>query len=225
MDLINPDYFIHAANILLLFAYLVRDMLWLRLLALGSSLCAIPYFILHPASLWAPLLWSVVFASVNLFQAWRVYIERRPVKLTPEEEEVRRIAFENLPPRKVLQILSLGSWGTANPGERLLESGKRPDSLSLIVHGNVHLKKNGKDIMDLVAGNLVGSALLLSGAPADLDAFAAGPVRTIYWQIDTLDRYLSANPETRIVMQRHLSRDLAGKLVSYSDRFQAANSC
>lgn len=222
MDLINPDYFIHAANVLLLLAYLVRDMLWLRLLALGSSLCAIPYFILHPAALWAPLLWSAVFAAVNLFQAWCVYTERRPVKLTPEEEEVRRLAFEDLPPKKVLQVLSLGSWGTVNPGERLLESGKRPDILSLVVHGTVHLKKNGKEVMDLVAGNLVGSALLLSGAPADLDAFAAGPVRTIYWQIDTLERYLCANPDTRIIMQRHLSRDLAGKLVTYSDRFHAA---
>jgi hypothetical protein len=130
MDLIKPDYFIHAANVLLLLAYLVRDMLWLRLLALGSSPCAIPYFILHPAALWAPLLWSAVFAAVNLFQAWCVYTERRPVKLTPEEEEVRRLAFEDLPPKKVLQVLSLGSWGTVNPGERLLESGKRPDILS-----------------------------------------------------------------------------------------------
>lgn len=222
MDSINPNYFIHAANILLLFAYLLRDMLWLRILALGSSLCAIPYFILHPATLWAPLLWSIVFATVNLFQAWSVYAERRPVKLTPEEEEVRRLAFEDLPPKKVLQVLSIGSWGTASPGERLLESGKRPDNLSLIVHGRVRLQKNGNDIMDLAAGNLVGSALLLSGAPADLDAFAAGPVRTIYWQIDTLERYLSANPDTRIVMQRHLSRDLAGKLVTYSDRFHTA---
>jgi len=163
-----------------------------------------------------------VFASVNLFQAWRIYRERRPVKLTPDEEEVRRLAFEDLPAKKVLQVLSLGSWGTANPGERLLESGKRPDILSLTVHGKVNLKKNGRDIMDLVAGNLVGSALLLSGAPADLHAFAAGPVRTIYWQIDTLDRYLSANPDARIVMQRHLSRDLAGKLVTYSGRVQAS---
>lgn len=222
MDSINPNYFIHAANILLLFAYLLRDMLWLRILALGSSLCAMPYFLLHPKPLWAPLLWSVVFASVNLFQAWRVYAERRPVKLTPEEEEVRRLAFEDLPPKKVLQVLSLGSWGTVNPGDRLLESGKRPDNVSLIVHGRVMVQRNGKDVMDLVAGNLVGSALLLSGGPAELDAFAAGPVRTIYWQIDTLERYLAANPDTRIIMQRHLSRDLAGKLVRYSDQFHAA---
>lgn len=36
------DYFIHAANILLLGAYSVRDILWLRVLAVASSLAAIP---------------------------------------------------------------------------------------------------------------------------------------------------------------------------------------
>jgi hypothetical protein len=41
------DYFIHAANILLLAAYSVRDILWLRLLAVASSVAAIPYFLLR----------------------------------------------------------------------------------------------------------------------------------------------------------------------------------
>jgi hypothetical protein len=31
-----------------------------------------------------------------------------------------------------------------------------------------------------------------------------------------LERYLAANPEVRIAVQRHLARDLAGKLVSYA---------
>jgi CRP-like cAMP-binding protein len=222
MDSINPNYFIHAANVLLLFAYLLRDMLWLRLLALASSLCAMPYFLLHPKPLWAPLLWSVVFATVNLFQAWRVYAERRPVKLTDEEEEVRRLAFEDLPPKKVLEVLSIGSWSTANPSERLLEQGKRPDAVFLIVRGMVHLNRNGKHFADMVPGNLVGSALLLTGASSDVDAVAAGPVRTMQWELETLDRYLSANPDTRIVMQRHLVHDLAAKLVTYADRVRAA---
>jgi hypothetical protein len=44
--------------------------------------------------------------------------ECRPVKLTPEEEEVRRLIFENLPSRKVLQVLSIGSWSSSQAGER-----------------------------------------------------------------------------------------------------------
>ena len=125
MDSVNPNYFIHAANVLLLVAYSVRDILWLRLFAVAASLIAIPYFLLQPATLWAPLSWSMVFAAINLLQSWRLVIERRPVKLAPEEEAIRRLVFRDLPPRKVLQVLSIGSWTTAEIGERLLERDRR----------------------------------------------------------------------------------------------------
>jgi CRP-like cAMP-binding protein len=212
MSSLHPDYFVHAANVLLLVAYSVRDILWLRLFAVAASLIAMPYYVLQPTLLWAPLIWSGVFAAINLFQSWRLFLERRPVKLTPEEEEVRRLVFGDLPPRKVLQVLSIGSWTTAETGERLIESGKSPEVLPLIVRGKVRVTKGDRVIAELGAGNYVGSALLLSGAPAEVDAVAVEPVRAVRWEVGTLERYLSANPETRIVMQRHLARDLAGKL-------------
>jgi hypothetical protein len=212
MNSFNPDYLIHGANVLLLLAYSVRDILWLRLFALASSLIAIPYFFLQPTPLWAPLSWSVLFASINLFQSWRLLLERRPVKLTAEEEDVRRLVFRDLAPRKVLQVLGIGSWITAETGERLIEHGKCVHGISLVVRGKVRVTRDEHVLGDLVAGNLVGSALLLSGIPADVDAVAVEPIRAIHWEVGTLERYLNAHPETRIIMQQHLARDLAGKM-------------
>jgi hypothetical protein len=211
----DPNYFLHAANVLLLVAYSVRDVLWLRLFAVASALIAIPYFALQPAPLWVPIAWSSVFAAINLFQSWRLFVERRPVKLTPEEEQVRRLAFEDLPSRKVLQVLNVGSWITVETGERMIERGKCPEAVSLIVRGTVRVARNEGVLGDLVAGNFVGSVLQLSGAPAEVDAVAIEPVRALSWEVETLERYLTANPEVRIVLQRRLARDLAGKLVSY----------
>jgi hypothetical protein len=208
----NVNAFIHAANILLLLAYSVRDILWLRLFAVSSSLIAIPYFMLQPTPQWAPIGWSAVFAGINLFQSWRLFLERRPVRLTAEEEEVRRLAFPDLSSRKILQVLSIGFWNTVERGEPLIERGKPADSISLIVHGKVRVTKEGRVLGELGAGDIVGSALLLSGAVADVDAVAAEPVRSVRWEAETLERFLSANPETRIVVQRHLGRDLAGKV-------------
>jgi hypothetical protein len=45
------DYFIHIANILLLAAYCVRDILWLRLFAVASSIIALPYLMFQPTPL------------------------------------------------------------------------------------------------------------------------------------------------------------------------------
>jgi CRP-like cAMP-binding protein len=212
MNSFNPNYFIHAANVLLLVAYSVRDILWLRLFAVGASLISIPYFVLQPTMLWAPLSWSVVFAAINLLQSWRLYVERRPVKLTAEEEEIRRLVFRDLPPRKVLQVLSIGSWTTLEVGERLLELGKLPGAVSLIVRGKVQVTREGRVLGELIAGNVVGSALILSGVPSEVDAVTVEPGRAMRWELGALERYLTANPETRTVMLRHLARDLAGKV-------------
>jgi Popeye protein conserved region len=216
----NPNYFIHAANVLLLVAYSVRDILWLRLFAVGASLISIPYFLLQPTKLWAPLSWSVVFAAVNLFQSWGLFIERRPVKLTPDEEDIRRLVFRDLPPRKVLQVLSIGSWTTLEVGQRLIEQGKLSETVSLIVRGKVRVTRDGRVLGDLVAGDFVGSALILSGIPAEVDAVTVEPGRAMRWEVGALERYLTANPETRSVMLQQVARDLAEKV----ERVTAASS-
>jgi hypothetical protein len=195
-------------------AYSVRDVLWLRLFAVAAALLAIPYFVLHPTPLWEPLCWTVVFAAINGFQSWRLFAERRPVKLTSEEEDVRQLVFRDLPPRKVLQVLSIGSWANVETGEPLIEYGKPIEAVSLLVRGKVQVTKEGSILGELVKGNFVGSALLLSGALSDVDAVAVEPVRAMRWDVVTLEHYLAGNPETRIIMQQQFARDLARKLVS-----------
>jgi CRP-like cAMP-binding protein len=208
----SPDYFIHVANILLLVAYSVRDILWLRVFAVAASMVSIPYFLLQPTTLWAPLGWTVVFAGINLLQSWRLFMERQPVKLTAQEEEVRQLLFKDLPPRKVLQVLSIGSWVTAERGERMIESGTVPDAVALIIRGKVRVTRDEHVVAVLEAGQLVGSALILSGVKADIEAVVESTVRAMRWQVGTLERYLNANPDTRSAMQRHLARDLAMKV-------------
>ena len=211
------DYFIHAANILLLLAYCVTDILWLRVLAVASALAAMPYFVLQPTPLWAPFAWSVLFTGINLFQTWRLVVARRPVKLTPEEEEVRSLVFRDLPPKKVLQVINVGTWESASPGELLIERGKPLESISLIVRGKVRVTSEGRLLGELGPGEIVGSALMLSGASSDVDAEPAEVTRTIQWNTGTLERYLDANPDTRNQFQQHLVRDLAGKVERLSD--------
>jgi hypothetical protein len=212
MGSFNLNYCIHAANVLLLVAYSVRDILWLRLFAVAASLIAIPYYIFQPTPLWAPFAWTVLFTGINAYKAGQLFLERRPVKLTVEEEEVRRLAFTDLSPREVLRIVSIGSWTTSEVGDRLIERGKSVESISLIIRGKVEVTKEGRVLGALGTGELVGSALLLSGTAPEVDAVTVEPARTLRWDVGTLQRYLDAHPETRIVLQRHLARDLAGKL-------------
>ena len=212
MGSFNLDYCIHAANIMLLAAYSVRDILWLRLFAVASSTIAIPYFLFQPKPLWAAFGWSVLFTGINVYQSWRLFRERRPVQLSAEEEEVRRLVFPDLPRREVLRVINIGSWANRALGERMIERGKSVDAISLIVQGRVQMSMEGRVLGEMGPGGIVGSSLVLSGAVAEVDAVTTEPARTLRWDVPTLERYLEAKPETRNAFQRQLVRDLASKV-------------
>ena len=212
------NFFLNLANFILVVGYSVRDILWLRLLAAASSLIALPYyFFLQPTPLRTPILWSILFAGINLYQSWRLYLERRPVKLTPEEEQVRHLAFPDLPPRKFLQVLDLGVWTTEETGKRLIENGRVLDTISLLVQGKVRVAHGERVLGELTTGDLVGSALLMTGVPAEVDAVVSEPIKAVRWEVATLQKYLDANPEIRVPMLRYLARDLAGKVGLLAD--------
>jgi CRP-like cAMP-binding protein len=99
-------------------------------------------------------------------------------------------------------------------GERMLERGKSAEAVSVIVRGKVRVTRDDRVFGELVTGHIVGSALLLNGVPADVDAVVVEPVRCMRWEVEPLERYLAANPETRIVLQKYLARDLAGKMLA-----------
>jgi len=94
-----------------------------------------------------------------------------------------------------------------------MEHGKSIESVSLIIHGKVRVTNEGRTLGELGAGEIVGSALLIRGVVSDVDAVTVEPARIIHWDTATLERYLNAHLETRSVLQRHLARDLAGKLL------------
>ena len=49
------DYVVHAANGLYLVSYLVRDILWLRILTVIGACTLMPFFLWRPEPLLAPL--------------------------------------------------------------------------------------------------------------------------------------------------------------------------
>jgi hypothetical protein len=62
----------NLANLIFVSAYWVKDILWLRLLAIVGSLVVIPYYLLQTEPLWTPMMWSCVFISIHGVRAWGI---------------------------------------------------------------------------------------------------------------------------------------------------------
>ena len=150
------DMLIHAANVLYLLAFLVRDILWLRALTVAASCFLLPYFYLQPSPLMTPIYWNLAFTGLNIYWIVRLLLERRPIKLNEEERRLCELVFRTMTPREMMKILRLGTWRTAQVDDCLVNRGHALDHLMVIYSGKACVEVEGKYVTELQPGQFIG---------------------------------------------------------------------
>jgi Popeye protein conserved region len=206
------DYLVHFSNILLLVAYSVRDILWLRWFAVAAALTNIPYFLLQGTVLWPPILWALVFTAINLYQIARLYLERRPVVLSEDEQKLYDLGFRSLRPREFVSLSLAGEWKNAEAGEKVMTEGEPVSSLCIPITGSADVRRRGERIGALRPGHLIGTALALTGEPSPVEVTFTEPARYMRWSLPSLRRFMDKRPDLRVTLQGLVNRDLAAKL-------------
>ena len=212
MNIQAADYLVHFSNVLLLVAYSVRDILWLRWFAVAAALTNIPYFLVQEGVLWPPILWALVFTAINLYQIARIYLERRPVVLSEEEQRLYDLGFRSLRPREFVSLSLVGEWKTAEAGERVVTEGKPVSCLCIPITGSAEVRKQGERIGALKPGEIIGTVMALTGDPSPVEVTFSEPARYMRWSLPSLRRFMDHRPDLRITLQGLVNRDLAGKL-------------
>jgi CRP-like cAMP-binding protein len=206
------DYLVHFSNILLLVSYSVRDILWLRWFAVAAALTNIPYFLSQPETLWPPILWAGVFITINLYQILRIYLERRPVVLSEDEQKLYDMGFHSLRPREFVSLMLAGEWKNAAAGDKVLTEGQPVSSVCIPISGAVKVRKHGQELETSKPGRVIGTALALTGDPSPVDATFTEPGRYMCWPLYNIRKFLDKRPELRVTLQSLVNRDLAAKL-------------
>jgi CRP-like cAMP-binding protein len=205
-------YLTHIANVLYLFSYLVRDILWLRVLTVVASMVLLAYFFFLPAPLWAAIAWNVLFLGINARQIRLLLLERRPIQLSPDELLLHELAFRRLTPREFTKLLAAGRWGGVGAGECIVKRGEPLHDLTVLVSGRVRVEVDGKTAAELRPGCFVGEMSFISGSQPNADVVTMEPTRTVSWRDEALNSLLSANPELRAAVQQVIGEDLVAKL-------------
>ena len=147
------EYLIHIANVLYLFSYLVREILWLRVLTVIDASLLIPYFYFRPDPLTTAIYWNLLFMGLNIFWIVRLLIERKPVHLVGNDLRLYQLVFRCLTPREMLQLLKLGRWAIANPQTCFVSQGEVLGHLMVICVGKATVVKDGRTVEDFVTAN------------------------------------------------------------------------
>ena len=135
-----------------------------------------------------------------------------PVRMRPEERGLYDLAFASLEPREFLNLVALGTWEDASPGERIISTGERPDHLRVLLSGKVSWKIQGGAAGELAPGQLIGSAIVVAQEPSRGEAVAVEPCRMLSWNIKTVELVLDKKPRVRAALQAIVSQDLARKV-------------
>lgn len=206
------DTFVHLANVLYLASYLVRDILWLRLLTVFAALCLIPFYYLQPIPLTAPIVWNLVFTAINVYQIYLLLLERRPVQLAERERRLHQLAFQRLKPRELLALLKLASWRESPAGAELCPQDAVLDEVMVLYSGSCSVRVDGREVAALQPGQFLGEMSFLTEGATSASVSASEAVRYVAWPKDELKRFLGRNADLRAVMQGILGVDLVGKL-------------
>jgi hypothetical protein len=142
--MISPEYFLHASNITRVFSVSAKDVLWLRVFAILSSLIGLPYFYLQTAVLWESIAWSVLFMTINAYHVWRLWLERRPVELSSDEARLYDLTFFPLSARQFVELARLGRWTDQKPGDVLLRPNEHIGELAVPLTESVDAKVAGR---------------------------------------------------------------------------------
>src|SRR4051812_11366824 len=168
---------IHLANVLLLLSFLVSDILWLRLLNVFAGLAFITYFATATPIAWAPVGWNTLFLTINLAQMWRLFLERRPVRLSADELALYQAAFRSMTPREFARLISVGRWEEAAAGDELVAEGVKLDRVLVVCSGASDVVLGGARVAQVRPGQLIGEMAFLTEKATSAKVVACEPTR------------------------------------------------
>ncbi len=204
---------VDLANLIFLSAYLVKDILRLRLLAIVASVVSISYYLLQPEPLWTPAMWSCLFISIHAVRAWGIVKERRPVAFTKDEQLLYDRTFSSLSPQEFKRLLAVGEWRDFDRGYVLHSTGDPSDSLEAVVQGELEARRRGRVLGHAQPGDLAGLASVLGGSPELFDATVTQPARVMRWRVADLQKLGRADESLMSALRKIAAAAIAEKLI------------
>ncbi len=209
----------HLAFGLIAFSFLVKDILYLRILSILASLFSVFYnFYIPLEPMWLPIGWNLVFVVVNLYHIAVIIYEKRPVQMSPKEKELYETMFRGLTPVEFLKITKVAEWKQFKAPLPIITQGKPVNDLILIYNGMVDILVNDNKVAELKDGQFVGEMSFLTEKPATATCRVSHNTECLVWKQREFKDLLKRNPSLYFTIQSLLSEKVSNNLVSSSQK-------
>ena len=205
----------HLAFGLIAFSFIVKDILWLRLVSILASLFSVLYnWVIPVEPMWIPIGWNFVFVALNLYHIAIIVYEKRPVHMSPKHKELYETMFKNMTPVEFLKITKLADWIHFKAGELITQKGHAVPTLNLIYNGTVDVVVENKTVAELKDGQFVGEMSFLTEKAATATCKVRHDTECLVWEQEQFKELLKRNPSLYFTIQSLLSAQVSSALVS-----------
>tara|TARA_Y100000310_G_scaffold70745_1_gene66487 strand:+ start:217 stop:867 length:651 start_codon:yes stop_codon:yes gene_type:complete len=199
----------HLAFGLIAFSFLVKDILYLRLVSIVASLFSVFYnYVIPVEPMWIPIGWNFVFVGLNLYHIAVLIYEKRPVKMNDKNTELYETLFKDMTPVEYLKVSKIAEWKTFKSGEVIIKQGMPVKDLHLIYNGTVDVAVKKKKVAELKDGQFVGEMSFLTEKPATATCIVKHDSEILVWRQREFKELLKRNPSLYYSIQSLLSAQL-----------------
>ena len=210
---------LNCAYTVWLVAFLAKSIVWLRLLTVTGNFIVIPYYLyFFEAPLWNPIVWIVIYTSINLVMLFIIYLESRSIKLSDAEQKIYDLIFKSIETRVFKKLIDHGSWEELEPKVKLVTRDTELESLMLVVKGEAEVVlKNGEHLI-IPTGGFIGEQSFITGGKTSADVSTGKNSTTILrWNSQMLRKYLADKVILKDTLDLILTADLIFKLRGMND--------
>ena len=194
-------------------SFLMKDIIFLRILAIVSSVLGIIYnYWVTTEPLWLVIFWLSLFLIINLLQIARLIRDNTGISLSDEEQFIHEILFSSFSTFEFKKLVHAAEWKESNPGDVLALEGKELNELKFIYAGEVGVYKENRELTKLRDGALIGELSYLQDTSASATVITIQKTKYLCWEKTKLRNLLSKNPTMNISMMAAMNSDLIQKL-------------
>ncbi len=199
----------HLAFGLIAFSFLVKDILYLRLVSILASLFSVFYnWVIPVEPMWIPIGWNFVFVALNLYHIAVLMYEKRPVKMNDKNAELYETLFKDMTPVEYLKVSKIAEWKIFKSGEVIIKEGMPVKDLHLIYNGTVDVIVKDDKVAELKDGQFVGEMSFLTEKPATATCKVKHDAELLVWRQREFKELLKRNPSLYYSIQSLLSAQL-----------------
>jgi CRP-like cAMP-binding protein len=202
----------NLSYILLIASMAMRDIFWLRFLAILAGLAGAAY-----AAIWmnnpVGTFWELLFTAVNVAQwLWLLY-ERRNQNLTPEQLRIKEEVFPLLTMSDYRKLLNSAEEMVFLLGDELLTEGQNVPFVFLVLEGEAAVMIDEKEISRCGGRDFIGEIGFLNNLPASASVRAMTTMKCLVFDAKLMRRMMERSTEFDRGFSVALNSNLAAKLL------------